>query len=113
MFIETIVVGPLQENSYVVACEETQEAAIIDPGAEADRIYRVVTFHGFNLKYVINTHGHPDHVGGVADIIEKTGVPFLLHQDDMYLIEGFDQDPIRAFLPARTPPPPDRFPGPY
>jgi glyoxylase-like metal-dependent hydrolase (beta-lactamase superfamily II) len=109
MFIETIVVGPLQENSYVVACEETQEAAIIDPGAEADRIYRVVTFHGFTLKYVLNTHGHPDHVGGVADIIEKTGVPFFLHQDDMYLIEGFEQDPIRAFLAARTPPPPDRF----
>lgn len=109
MFIEPVVVGPLQENSYVVACEETQEAVIIDPGAEADRIYRVVTFHGFTLKYVLNTHGHPDHVGGVADIIEKTGVPFLLHQEDMYLIEGFNRDPIQAFLSARTPPPPDRF----
>jgi glyoxylase-like metal-dependent hydrolase (beta-lactamase superfamily II) len=110
MFLDTIVVGPLQENSYVVACEETREAVIIDPGAEAERIYRVVTFQGFTLKYVMNTHGHVDHVGGVAHIIEKTGVPFLMHEEDLYLIEGFEHDPFRAFLmDARTPPVPDRF----
>lgn len=110
MFLDTVVVGPLQENSYVVACEETREAVIIDPGAEAERIYRVVTFQGFTLKYVMNTHGHIDHIGGVADIIEKTGVPFLMHEEDLYLIEGFEHDPFRAFLvDARTPPAPDRF----
>jgi glyoxylase-like metal-dependent hydrolase (beta-lactamase superfamily II) len=110
MFLDTIVVGPLQENSYVVACEETKEAVIIDPGAEAERIYRVVTFQGFTLKCVMNTHGHIDHIGGVADIVEKTGVPFLMHEEDLYLIEGFDHDPFRAFLmDARTPPAPDRF----
>jgi len=109
MFIEPIVVGPLQENCYVVACEDTREAAIIDPGAEAERIYQVVASHGFSLQYVLNTHGHPDHVGAVADIVERSGVPFLLHQDDAFLIEDFDSDPIRAFLQARTPPMPDRF----
>jgi len=109
MFIETLVVGPLQENSYVLACDETKEAVIFDPGAEADRIYQIVASHGFSLKYVLTTHGHPDHVGAVADIVEQTGAPFLMHQKDMYLIEGFDSDPIRVFLSARTPPVPDRF----
>ncbi len=109
MFIETIVVGPLQENCYVVACEETKEAVIIDPGAEAERIYAVVSSHDFSLMSVLNTHGHADHVGAVAEIVERTGVPFLMHQDDMFLIEGFDMDPIRAFLQAKTPPRPDRF----
>lgn len=110
MFIDTVMVGPLQENSYVVACEETKEAVIIDPGAEPERIYRVLTFHEFSLKYVLNTHGHPDHVGGVANILEKTGVPFLMHQADAYLLKGFEHDPIRVYLlHAKTPPAPDRF----
>lgn len=109
MFLDTVIVGPLQENSYVVACEETKEAVIIDPGAEAERIYRVVTFHGFTLKYIMNTHGHVDHIGGVADIIEKTGVPFMMHKDDMFLLEGINNDPIQAFLQVKMPPPPDKF----
>jgi hydroxyacylglutathione hydrolase len=109
MFLDTVVVGLLQENSYVVACEETKEAVIIDPGAEADRIYRVVTFQGFTLKYVLNTHGHVDHVGGVADIIEQTGVPFLMHADDLDLIEGIERDPLQMYLNAKAPPRPDRF----
>jgi glyoxylase-like metal-dependent hydrolase (beta-lactamase superfamily II) len=109
MFLDTIVVGPLQENSYVVGCEETKEAVIIDPGAEAERIYRVVTFQGFTLKYIMNTHGHVDHIGGVADLIEKTGVPFLMHKDDMFLIENIQNDPIQAFLQITPPQQPDRF----
>jgi hydroxyacylglutathione hydrolase len=109
MFLDTVVVGPLQENSYVVACEDTKEAVIIDPGAEAERIYRVVTFQGFTLKYVLNTHGHIDHVGGVAEIVEKTGVPFLLHEADLYLIEGINCDPLQMFFQVKIPPRPDRF----
>jgi glyoxylase-like metal-dependent hydrolase (beta-lactamase superfamily II) len=109
MFVEAVVVGPLQENSYVLACEDTKEAVIFDPGAEADRILQIVTSHGFSVKYVLNTHGHPDHVGAVADVVEQTEAPFLLHADDVYLIKGFDSDPIRAFLSARIPPKPDRF----
>jgi glyoxylase-like metal-dependent hydrolase (beta-lactamase superfamily II) len=109
MFIDTLTVGQLQENSYVVACEETQEAVIIDPGAEAQRIYRVVTFHGFTLKYVINTHGHVDHIGGVAEIIEKTGVPFLMHKEDMYLLDGLADDPLQAYLQVPQPPTPSTF----
>ena len=109
MFLDTVVVGLLQENSYVVACEETKEAVIIDPGAEAERIYRVITFHGFTLKYLLNTHGHIDHVGGVADILEKTGVPFFMHEDDLYLLKGIEHDPLQVYLNVKPPPAPDRF----
>jgi len=109
MFLDTVVVGLLQENSYVVACEESKEAVIIDPGAEAERIYRVVTFQGFTLKYVLNTHGHIDHVGGVADILAKTGVPFCMHEADLYLLKGIEHDPLQAYLNVKAPPVPDRF----
>ncbi len=109
MFLETVVVGPLQENSYVIACEESKEAVVIDPGAEAERIYRVVTFHGFRLKYIMNTHGHLDHIGGVAEMVEQAGAPFLLHQNDVYLIEGIEDEPLQAFFQVPIPPPPERF----
>lgn len=109
MFLDTVVVGLLQENSYVLACEETKEAVIIDPGAEAERIYRVITFQKLTLKYVLNTHGHIDHVGGVAEIIAKTGVPFGLHAADAYLLEGLERDPLQAYLQIAIPPKPDHW----
>jgi hydroxyacylglutathione hydrolase len=109
MFLETVVVGPLQENSYVVACEDAREAVIIDPGAEAERIYQVITLQGFKLKYVLNTHGHIDHIGGVAEIVAKTGVPFLLHEADLYLIEEINRDPLQMFFQIKIPPRPTRF----
>ena len=109
MFITPVIVGLLQENAYVVACEQTKEAVIIDPGAEADRIYRVITFHGFTLKLIMNTHGHLDHVGAVAEIVEKTGVPFLMHRDDLPLIEDVEHDPLQPYLLIKQPPLPTRF----
>jgi hydroxyacylglutathione hydrolase len=109
MFLDTVVVGPLQENSYVAACEETKEAVIIDPGAEVERIYRVITFQALTLKYVLNTHGHIDHIGGAADLLEKTGVPFLMHEADMFLLEDLENDPLQPYLNARQAPTPDRF----
>lgn len=109
MFIETLVVGALQENSYVLACEETHEAAIIDPGAEPERIYQVITTQGLTLKYVLNTHGHLDHTGGVATIVAQSGVPFLMHQADMFLLHHFQDDPLQIYLQAEQPPTPTRF----
>jgi glyoxylase-like metal-dependent hydrolase (beta-lactamase superfamily II) len=109
MFLDTVVVGPLQENSYVAACDETKEAVIIDPGAEVERIYRVITFQALTLKYVLNTHGHIDHIGGAAELLEKTGVPFLMHEADMYLLEDLENDPLQPYLNARQAPTPDRF----
>jgi hydroxyacylglutathione hydrolase len=109
MVIETLVVGPLQENCYVVACDAAREAIIIDPGAEAERIEGVVRSHGFSVTAIVNTHGHPDHVGAVADLVAHTGAPFLLHHDDLFLIEGAADDPLWVFLQATAPPRPDRF----
>ena len=109
MFLETLVVGQLQENCYIVACEESQEAVVIDPGDEAARIYRALDERELQLKFIINTHGHIDHIGGVAGLLEKVDVPFLMHQDDMYLLEGLPTDPIQAYLQITPPPDPTRF----
>lgn len=109
MFITPIIVGPLQQNAYIVACEESKQAVVIDPGDEAERIYRELQSHELSLKFILNTHGHLDHVGAVADLAAWTNAPFLLHRDDSYLIARVESDPLYPFFPVKQPPMPTRF----
>jgi len=83
MQIETLVVGPLQVNCFVIACDKTAEALVVDPGDEAGRILEYLQAKGLKLKLVINTHGHFDHIGGNRLLVERTGAELLLHQADL------------------------------
>ena len=85
MIIKCFKVGWLSTNCYVVGCEETKEAAVIDPGvenkAEAEEILNFIKQNSFNIKYIINTHGHPDHISGNAVMKEATGASILIHEN--------------------------------
>lgn len=106
MFLETLIVGDLQENCYLLACEATQEAALIDPGAEAERLLQAVTAQGFTLKYILNTHGHFDHIGAIAELVATTGAAFLLHEADLFLLDGLANEPLQAYFQIPQPPHP-------
>ena len=84
MKVKSFPVGWLSTNCYVVSCEETKEAAVIDPGMESEKeteqILEYIKQNGFKIKYIINTHGHPDHVIGNEAIKEATGAPILIHE---------------------------------
>ena len=82
MIIKKLVVGPLEENSYIVADEVSKEAVVIDPGDEPDRIMELIDSNGFNVLAVICTHGHFDHVGAIGDIKKGTGARVVMHKDD-------------------------------
>ena len=86
MIVKCFAVGWLSTNCYVVGCEETREAAVIDPGMESEKeteqILNFIKQNGFRIKYIINTHGHPDHISGNAVIKEATGAPILIHEND-------------------------------
>lgn len=86
MAIEIIPVGPLQVNCYLLRCDTSRQAVIIDPGDEGARILDAVKASDSQLQAVINTHAHFDHVGANAYIIERTGVDLLLHKDDAPLL---------------------------
>ncbi len=92
MIIKRFKVGWLSTNCYVVGCEETKEAAVIDPGMdserEAEEILNFIEQNGFHIKYIINTHGHPDHIAGNAIIKKATGAPILIHENNAERVQA-------------------------
>lgn len=87
MIVERIPAGRYAVNCYIVGDEATKKAAVIDPGGDVDDILQVLENNDLELEYIILTHAHGDHIGGVEELKEKTGVPIYLHQDDLYMLK--------------------------
>ncbi|MBN1658690.1 MAG: MBL fold metallo-hydrolase [Anaerolineae bacterium] len=88
MIIETLPVGIIQTNAYVVGDEETKEGVVIDPGGNPERILAAVEQHGLALRYILNTHAHFDHTDANGALVEATGAPLALHPLDRPLLEA-------------------------
>lgn len=80
MKIEQYVVGTMGVCCYLIFCEKTKEAAVIDPGAEHEKILTELKEQGLTLKYIIATHGHPDHVHCVRSLKEATDAKIVIHK---------------------------------
>jgi hydroxyacylglutathione hydrolase len=94
-------VGAFSTNCYVVHCKDTQEAAVIDPGlvsqVEVDEIISYVENKSLDLKFIVNTHGHPDHTCGNQALKDKFQVPICIHQDDSYMLGESGKETARYF----------------
>jgi len=108
MIIKTLPVGPIMANCFIVGCQETLEAAVIDPGDEADKILQLVTDLDLNVKTIINTHGHFDHVSANKGIHTATNAPILIHALDAPMLEQISASAANWGLSAEDSPPPDR-----
>ena len=85
--IKTLTVGPLEVNCYILSDPETKEAFVIDPGGDADNIRRAVEGAGLKVKYIVNTHGHFDHVGADGSLREAfAGSELAIHGGDARLL---------------------------
>ena len=84
MFLERLMVGELESNRYLISCNKTKKAAVIDPGGEdeVDLILNLLQKNNFDLKYVINTHGHIDHIAGNNLLKAQTEALLLIHRLD-------------------------------
>jgi glyoxylase-like metal-dependent hydrolase (beta-lactamase superfamily II) len=101
--IHTLVVGRLQTNSYVITSK--REAIIVDPGDEPQRIMDFVKDINARPTRIVATHTHFDHVLGVDGVREATKTPFLIHQDDLSMLQSM-QARVRQIMGFEVPPPP-------
>ncbi|HSH05967.1 MAG TPA: MBL fold metallo-hydrolase [Anaerolineae bacterium] len=79
--IKQLPLGPLQTNCYLLVCDETQHAAVIDPSWEGHTIAKHATDNGYNITHILLTHSHFDHIAGLAEIKQDTNAPIYIHAD--------------------------------
>jgi len=96
MFVKMFTVGMTQTNCFLVGNTETAEAVVIDPGfdsaSEAKSILKEIERNVFTIKFIINTHGHPDHTSGNKILKEVTGASILIHEYDALLLRNPSAD---------------------
>ena len=90
MIHEILPVGPLQCNCSVIGDEGTREGIVIDPGDDIDDVLALVRKHNLQVKQIVVTHAHIDHVGGAMKLRQATGAPILLNQNDSTLLKMMD-----------------------
>lgn len=88
MIVNLIVVSQFQTNCYVIGFKENSNGIIIDPGDESEKILKLIGENNFNIRYILHTHGHIDHIGATAKTKEITGAKTFLHKDDLSLYEN-------------------------
>jgi len=109
VIIKRLVVGSLSANCYIVGSEATREGLIIDPGGNAGDIFQTVTDSGLDIKVIVLTHGHSDHIAALYDIQDRTGAEVAIHTADAEFLHG--RGPLSSMfgISYKTPGPPDRL----
>jgi hydroxyacylglutathione hydrolase len=104
MRINTLVVGPVSCNCIIVACPDTGEAAVIDPGGNPEEILAEVAAMGVKVKWLLHTHAHFDHILATGEVAAATGAEILLHGKDRALYENLPaQGMVFGFRSGRPP----------
>ena len=101
MIHEILPVGPLQCNCSVIGDEASREAIVIDPGDDIEDVLALVRKHQLQVKQIVVTHAHIDHVGGAMKLRAATGGPILLNQNDYALLKMLDVQ--AAWIGVATP----------
>jgi len=109
MILETQAVGPFFKNGFVVGCETTREAVLIDPGDEVKALLSFAERNTLTIRHILLTHAHVDHVTGVAAAKRALSVPVYLHRDDQFLYDRAVQSGAMFGLDVEPQPPIDIY----
>jgi len=109
MVIETQAAGPFMQNGFIVACDESREAVIIDPGDGVRDLLAFAERNSLAIRHILLTHAHVDHVTGVGAAKRALNVPIYLHRDDLFLYDRAVESGAMFGLHVETPPPIDVF----
>ena len=88
MHVERLIVGMFQSNCYLLSCERTGEAIIIDAGDEGERILSLVESRNLNIKAIVNTHAHIDHVSALSEVAPALAAPVMMHKGDLEIYDN-------------------------
>lgn len=109
--VKMFTVGTLGTNCFVVHCKDTLQAAVIDPGlvtqTEVDEVASYITANHMEPKFIINTHGHPDHTCGNQPFKDRFSIPICIHEDDAYMLGESGKETARYFGYECVSPPAD------
>ncbi|MCA1784789.1 MAG: MBL fold metallo-hydrolase [Desulfobacteraceae bacterium] len=107
MIVKKLEVGPIMANCFIVGCEDTKQAVVIDPGDEADRILMELAKAEWKVTHLINTHGHFDHVGANKRMKDATQAILAIHPDDVPMLAELSRSAATFGLAAENSPEPD------
>lgn len=107
--LKAFTVGPMEANCYILYNPDKREGLIIDPGAEGSRLIKFIKQEKISINYIINTHGHPDHIGANRKIKEHTNAPILIHQYDAPMLTKSESVLPLIFPLESSSPPADTF----
>ena len=109
MLMEDRAVGPFLKNGFVLACPDTRDAILIDPGDEVAELLAAADRSALSIRHILLTHAHVDHITGVAAAKRALGAPVYLHRDDLFLYEHAIEMGAMFGLRVEQPPPVDIF----
>jgi hydroxyacylglutathione hydrolase len=109
LLVETFPAGPLQCNCTVLACADTKQAVVVDPGGDIERIAEIVQHYDLTVSSIIHTHAHFDHIYGTREVKQAHGGEICLHRGDTYLYDGLVMQCRTVGLSSRDAAPVDRF----
>ena len=105
--IQQFPLGPLQTNCYLLGCEQTMKAAIIDPSWDGRNIFAAADDGGWEITHILLTHSHFDHVGGLGQLKEETNAPIYIHPDAVDMLRNAGMSAAMFGLKMPSVPPPD------
>ncbi|MCT4631817.1 MAG: MBL fold metallo-hydrolase [Firmicutes bacterium] len=95
MLLRKLVLGMYMTNCYIIVCEETKKAVIIDPGSEYNRIKAELDKVNIDLQFILLTHGHGDHIGAVPQLMEEYELPVYIHEQEKKILNNSNRNLTR------------------